>query len=71
MWRCDPFQISTKIKEVFNFICKLNDFWLFFYLEFKKDEEHLINIKDDVDYFPVIQGQERDAAASLFKPQEQ
>ena len=42
-----------------------------FYREFQKDEEHLINIKEDVDYFPVVQGYGPDVSATLFKPQEQ
>ena len=27
-----------------------------FYLEFQKDEEHAVDIKEGMDYFPVIQG---------------
>ena len=35
------------------------------------DEEHLLDIKENVDYFPVVQGYGPDASATLFKPQEQ
>ena len=41
-------------------------------LEFKKDVEYAVTIKEDVDYFPVIQGwhdrYSTGASATLFKP---
>ena len=38
--------------------------------EFQKDEEHAVDIKEGVDYFPVIQGTSG-SSAILFKPEEQ
>ena len=38
------------------------------YLNFQKDQEYSMDIKEDLDYFPVIQGFSIPSAASLFKP---
>ena len=40
------------------------------YLEFQKDEEHAVDIKEGVDYFPVIQGHTPGSSATLFKPEQ-
>ena len=39
-------------------------------IEFQGDEELSFDIKEDVDYFPVIQGA-NGSSATLFKAQEQ
>jgi hypothetical protein len=49
----------------FRFQPKLKKFTISF-----KDEVHDVDIKEDVDYFPVIQGTISGASATLFKPQE-
>jgi len=38
-------------------------------LEFQKDKEVAVDIKENIDYFPVMQGG-IDASATLFKPQD-
>ena len=72
IWSWVSLQISTKNEEVVDFICKYNNFDLFFLdinKKFQKDKEYALDIKEDIDYFPVIQGG-LGASASLFKPQE-
>ena len=42
-----------------------------FILEFQRDEEYAVDIKEDVDYSPTIQGyKDAETSATLFKPQE-
>ena len=38
-------------------------------LEFQKDKELAVDIKEDIDYFPVMEGGDG-ASATLFKPQD-
>ena len=60
-------QISTKAEEVFVFISTLIILSCLYYFEFKRNKEYDFDIKEDVDYFPVIQGS-TDTSATLTKP---
>ena len=64
------FRFQPKLKKFFiSFVSQL--FWHFSFLnlEFQKDEEQAVDIKEGIDYFPVMEGGIGDSA-TLFKPQE-
>lgn len=75
----EDIMIATKGDEIHcRFQPKLKKFLITFvssirftllYLNFQKDQEYSMDIKEDLDYFPVIQGFSiLQSAASLFKP---
>ena len=60
-------QISTKAEEDFVFISTLIILSCLYYFEFQGDKEYDFDIKEDIDYFPVIQG-DKGTSATLTKP---
>ena len=78
IWRCDLLQISTKIEAnghpVFDFVCMIYYFkWSLNNLEFKKSQLGSgaaipVDIEEDLDYFPVIQGGVINCSATLIIP---
>ena len=65
------FKFQPKMKKlVITFVSSISStFYLDINKEFQKDKEYALDIKEDVDYFPVIQGTVG-GSATLFKPQD-
>ena len=65
------FKFQPKMKKiVITFVSSIiSTFYLDINKEFQKDKEYALDIKEDVDYFPVIQGTVG-GSATLFKPQD-
>ena len=66
------FKFQPKMKKLFILVVStiiLTFLYLNINKKFQKDKEYAVDIKEDIDYFPVIQGA-ADASATLFKPQD-